>query len=117
MRSDAQSTIGSAAAGGTVFLDEVATAQSVIDELTAKGYDKIGLVTHQGLNNDLDLASMVDGVDFIVGGDSHTLVGDFDSLGVGDTVELVVDPGEDAAGAHASTVRSIGAGRFVDQPA
>ncbi len=48
---------------------------------------------------------------------NSVVTGDFDSLGVGDTVELVVDPGEDAAGAHASTVRSIGAGRFVDQPA
>lgn len=77
--------VSSSPLASTVFLDEVATAQSVIDELTAKGYDKIGLVTHQGLNNDLDLASMVDGVDFIVGGDSHTLVGDFDSLGVSGT--------------------------------
>lgn len=48
---------------------------------------------------------------------NSVVTGDFDSFGVGDTVELVVDPGEDAAGAHASTVRSIGAGRFVDQPA
>ncbi len=69
----------------TVFLDEVATAQAMIDELTAKGYDKIGLVTHQGYQNDLDLASMVDGVDFIVGGDSHTLVGDYSDLGISGT--------------------------------
>ncbi|MEM7141699.1 MAG: 5'-nucleotidase C-terminal domain-containing protein [Actinomycetota bacterium] len=80
----------------TVFLDEVATAQSVINELTAKGYNKIGLVTHQGLGNDLDLASMVDGVDFIVGGDSHTLVGDFDALGLsgtGDYPTITADMG------------------------
>lgn len=44
------------------------------------------------------------------------VAGDFDQLSAGDTVELVVDPGEDAAGAHASTVRPIGAQRFVDRP-
>lgn len=33
--------------------------------------------------------------------------GDFAALEPGDAVELVVDPGEDAAGAHASTVRVI----------
>lgn len=44
------------------------------------------------------------------------VTGDFDQLNEGDPVELVVDPGEDAAGAHASTVRPIGAQRFVDRP-
>jgi len=45
------------------------------------------------------------------------VAGEFDGLSIGDTVELVVDPGEDAAGAHASTVRVIGAQKFVDRPA
>jgi len=45
------------------------------------------------------------------------VTGDFERMNAGDTVELVVDRGEDAAGAHASTVRSIGAHRFVDRPA
>lgn len=66
----------------TQFLDEVETAQAVVDELTADGIDKIVLVTHIGLDNDLDLASMVSGVDVIVGGDSHTLLGDFADLGL-----------------------------------
>lgn len=42
--------------------------------------------------------------------------GDFDALSVGDTVELVVDPGEDATGAHASTVRVISPEAFIDRP-
>ena len=66
----------------TVFLDEVTTAQNQINQLTAMGYDKIGLVTHQGYDNDIDLASMVSGVDFIVGGDSHSLLGEFPGLGL-----------------------------------
>lgn len=66
----------------TQFLDEMATAQSIIDQLTADGVDKIGLVTHYTYENDLTLASMLKGVDFIVGGDSHTLLGDFASVGI-----------------------------------
>ena len=66
----------------TQFLDEVETAQQYIDELTAQGIDKIGLVTHYGYQNDLDLAAAVSGVDFIVGGDSHTLLGDFGQYGL-----------------------------------
>jgi ribosomal subunit interface protein len=42
--------------------------------------------------------------------------GKFDALAEGDTVELVVDRGQDAVGAHASTVRPIGSQRFIDQP-
>jgi ribosomal subunit interface protein len=42
--------------------------------------------------------------------------GKFDKLSAGDTVELVVDRGEDAVGAHASTVRPIAAQRFINEP-
>lgn len=66
----------------TEFLDEVETAQGIIDDLAADGIDKIGLVTHYTYENDLDLASMVSGVDFIIGGDSHTLLGDFGQYGL-----------------------------------
>jgi len=48
---------------------------------------------------------------------SHSVVnGGFDKLSVGDVVELVVAPPDDAEGLHASTVRSIGGQRFVDEP-
>ncbi|MEZ5298921.1 MAG: 5'-nucleotidase C-terminal domain-containing protein [Ilumatobacteraceae bacterium] len=60
----------------TQFLDEVATAQQYVDELAAKGIDNIVLVTHYGYENDLALAAQVTGVDAIIGGDSHTLLGD-----------------------------------------
>lgn len=66
----------------TQFLDEVETAQAQVDALTAAGVNKIVLVTHIGLGNDLDLASQVTGVDVIVGGDSHTLLGDVRDLGL-----------------------------------
>lgn len=60
----------------TQFLNEVETAQEQIDELKAMGVDKVVLVTHYQYDNDLALAKMVTGVDVIVGGDSHTLLGD-----------------------------------------
>lgn len=66
----------------TQFLDEVTTAQLYVDLLTASGIDKIVLVTHYGYDNDLALALDVAGVDVIVGGDSHTLLGDFDAAGL-----------------------------------
>lgn len=60
----------------TRFLDEAQTAQHFIDELTGRGVDKIVLLTHFQYENDLELASKLRGVDVIVGGDSHSLLGD-----------------------------------------
>lgn len=61
----------------TTFLDEFETAQATIDTLrNVHGIDKIVLLTHYQYTNDLALASALDGVDIIVGGDSHTLLGD-----------------------------------------
>ena len=64
------------------FLDEIETAQKYIDELTAQSVDKIVLLTHQGYENDLEMASALNGVDVIIGGDSHTLMGDFSNIGL-----------------------------------
>ena len=66
----------------TVFLDEVETTQFYVDELAAQGIDNIVLVTHYGYENDLALASAVTGVDAIVGGDSHSLLGDYARYGL-----------------------------------
>lgn len=68
---------------GTEFLDEATTAQQYIDELTAMGVNKIILLTHYQYQSDLALAAQLSGVDVIVGGDSHSLLGgdSFDALG------------------------------------
>ncbi|BFM51374.1 NAD nucleotidase [Marinomonas sp. THO17] len=66
----------------TVFLDEAETSQQYIDELEAMGINKIVLVTHYQYQNDLSLASKLKGVDVIIGGDSHTLLGDFSAVGL-----------------------------------
>ncbi len=60
----------------TQFLDETTTAQQYIDELKTQGVNKIILLTHYQYRNDLELAKALRGVDIIVGGDSHTLLGD-----------------------------------------
>ena len=80
----------------TVFLDEAETAQKMVDELTASGVDHIILLTHYGYRNELDLAASIDGVDVIIGGDSHTLLGDFDMLGL------------NAAGPYPTVVKGVG---------
>jgi 5'-nucleotidase len=59
----------------TQFADEVASAQEAIDNLGRQGVDKIVLLTHQGYEADRAMARSLAGVDVIVGGDSHTLLG------------------------------------------
>ncbi|NTS77618.1 NAD nucleotidase [Catenovulum sp. SM1970] len=60
---------------GTQFLDELTTAQQYIDEVRMQGVNKVVLLTHYQYENDIALASQLSGVDIIVGGDSHTLLG------------------------------------------
>lgn len=66
----------------TVFADEVTTAQAVIDSLKSRGLRHFVLVTHQGYANDLAMAAALTDVDVIIGGDSHTLLGDFSAQGL-----------------------------------
>jgi len=67
----------------TQFLDETTTAQKYIDELAAQGVNKIVLMTHYQYKNDIVLAQNLSGVDVIVGGDSHSLLGNtFSTFGL-----------------------------------
>ena len=66
----------------TIFLDEAETAQKMVDKLSADGIDHIILLTHYGYENEIMLAQTIKGVDVVIGGDSHTLIGDFDGLGL-----------------------------------
>jgi 5'-nucleotidase len=61
---------------GTILLDEKETAQAEIDSLTAQGVNKIVLLTHIGYTNDQAWMAQLNGVDVVVGGDSHSLLGD-----------------------------------------
>lgn len=66
----------------TVFEDEVTAAQREIDALKAQGIRHIILLTHQGYAADKAMAAQLTDVDAIVGGDSHSLLGDFSVLGL-----------------------------------
>ena len=68
--------------GSTVFLEEAETAQKMVNELKASGINHIILLTHYDYGNELELAATIDGADVIIGGDSHTLLGDFGDLGL-----------------------------------
>jgi lantibiotic leader peptide-processing serine protease len=54
------------------FTDTTTALQAAVDELTAKGVNKIIALTHVGFDYDLDLAQNVSGVDVIIGGHSHS---------------------------------------------
>ena len=66
----------------THFLDETETSQQMVDELKESGVNHIIIMAHYGYENELELAAKIDGVDIIIGGDSHTLLGDFGELGL-----------------------------------
>ena len=66
----------------TQFLDETRSAQAAIDALGAQGVRHIVLLTHHGFDADRALVGRLRGVDVVIGGDSHTLLGDFKALGV-----------------------------------
>lgn len=99
------------------FAKEVATAQATIDNLKAHGVNKVVLLTHIGNQRDLDLAAKVNGIDVIVGGHSHSLLGDFSNLGMGKSAtqyaQMVTNPdgvGETCvvqAGAYAEAMGEV----------
>ena len=79
----AQKTSTSSRPGKDVsFYDEIFRTQKYANELMLMGVDKIILLSHFGYDNDQRLAQKVKGIDVIIGGDSHSLLGDFSNLGL-----------------------------------
>ena len=66
----------------TVFQDEVGAAQEAINALKQQGVRHIVAITHQGYDADKRMAAQLTDVDVIIGGDSHSLLGDFAPVGV-----------------------------------
>lgn len=69
----------------TTFQDETVAAQREIDALRASNINKIIVLSHIGYDYDKQVASRLSGVDVVIGGDSHTLLGPaaLTSTGVG----------------------------------
>ncbi len=59
----------------TTFEDEAVAAQREIDKLRAQGVNKIIVMSHIGYGYDKEVIAKLSGVDVVVGGDSHTLLG------------------------------------------
>lgn len=55
--------------------DTIETLQKEINKLREQGINKIILLSHTGYENDKKMAQDLDGVDIIVGGHSHSVVG------------------------------------------
>ena len=68
--------------GNAVFHDAVESARAQVAALAARGINKIIVLSHLGYPADLALAASVAGIDVIVGGHSHSLLGDESSLDV-----------------------------------
>ncbi|MFI5166510.1 MAG: bifunctional metallophosphatase/5'-nucleotidase [Thermoanaerobaculales bacterium] len=60
--------------------DLIGSVQSAVDELTRAGVDKVIFLSHIGYQLDVELAGKLVGVDVIVGGHSHTLLGTIPGL-------------------------------------
>lgn len=63
--------------GALIFEAEVAAAQRTVNYLQKQGINHIVALTHLGNQRDLRVAAAVNGIDVIVGGHSHSLLGDF----------------------------------------
>lgn len=81
---------------GLEFLDPYDVARDVVASARSAGINKILLLSHLGIEEDRELAAKVPGMSAIIGGHSHTLQGDFSTLGLG--------AGPDYAEAVGSTV-------------
>jgi len=60
---------------GVKFTDPITAAQTSISALKQQGINKIIALTHIGFENDITLARKVPDIDIIIGGHSHTSVG------------------------------------------
>jgi len=65
------------------FLDEVEIARKYVNELQGKGINKIIIVSHSGYEKNVEIGEKVDGVDLIITGDTHYLLGkEFEQFGL-----------------------------------
>lgn len=66
------------------FWPEAEIAREMVRLLEEQGVDRIIMLSHIGYEQDLEIARSVDGIDVIVGGHTHTVLGDFSDVGLDD---------------------------------
>ncbi len=91
------------------FFDEIKTTQKYVDELEMMGVNKIILLSHFGYENDANLALHVEGIDVIVGGHSHTLMGSFNDIGLASDMSYP----QEKISPNSETVCIVQAGSFA----
>ncbi len=64
------------------FKDYIESAKKIVNELQSEGINKIIFLTHLGYNVDKQLAKEVEDIDIIVGGHSHTPLGNLKRIGL-----------------------------------
>lgn len=62
------------------FEDFIPATDRLVKTLCSEGIDKIIVLSHIGYENDIELAQAVDNIDIIIGGHTHTLLGQADNL-------------------------------------
>lgn len=89
-----------------LFTNTALTLAGYVAEVEAMGINKIIVLSHQGYEADMALGRIIDGVDIIVGGHSHTLLG-------GEALSAL---GKSPAGAYPTVVKnSAGENVYVVQ--
>lgn len=91
------------------FRDPAMALAEAVAALEGEGVGVIIALTHVGLNRDLALAARVDGVDVIVGGDSHSLLSNRDPAALGPYPTVVTGPG----GQPVLVVQAGSSGRYL----
>lgn len=61
-----------------IFQDDIDSLKADVQELSDAGVTKIIALTHEGYRRDQEIASQVGGVDAVIGGHSHSLLGDME---------------------------------------
>ncbi len=82
----------------TVTVSALESGRSSVEMLSYMGIDKIVVLSHLGYPHDIRLAESLPGVDVIVGGHTHTVLGRFEHLGLepgGDYPTVVTGPDGD----------------------
>ncbi|MHB8771112.1 MAG: bifunctional metallophosphatase/5'-nucleotidase [Syntrophales bacterium] len=91
-----QDTAVTSSPGDTVKFNDVTTSVAdAVRALEAQGINKIVVLSHIGYDEDVKLAGAVAGIDVVVGGHSHTLLGDpaqFAALGITPSEERLKGP-------------------------
>jgi 5'-nucleotidase / UDP-sugar diphosphatase len=74
------------------FLSIEAEIKKAVTDLKNLNVNKIILLSHSGIEKELEIAKDIDGIDIIVGGHSHTLLSNYDKAAFGPYPTVITSP-------------------------